>query len=598
MSGVEAGATIVGLVGFGLTSLKTIYQFISNVKDGPEKVRDLANDLKNLQAAYERIEALDDLPGFASSPSLTDLIKNCNESIGKLQKKIGKLQVRPNDKFHGIVWKRLKMAFNDDEIAQMLDALSGYVNKFTLEISVIELRLMHQNAGHMSQLVAGGERHFAMARQHHSILDKVEKDVGEFFPQIQQVQNGVDAVAVKITSMQSLSVRQSVGIAERLEKLETEVARMSLRNKAPVNDYGIHDTMWAVPLEETQNSTILASIRNLCGLVDRRERHIESDEAQDIIEDLETLLHDLNSSKSNCQRAFTSSVAMESLATEKELSRDIRRFRGILSSSTDVTLNHFITNQNSSAELVGKVNKSIQTWTQHKSQHGHWIISTQKRWRRNTFEDGDKTIQDSIASVLFKPKGSHSQFVIKATVQQFQRIHGFYSAAPSLTVSRIRPRSSRVFHCVRLGDMAGLLQLLASGEASLQDRDDRGASLLHYSFEQPKMSQFLIEHGADPDDIAQCDHLLSEMPWWAGEEYIAEAHSRVDNSCYEEVRLTEDRVASLGTSHLDESVKTWLSKSSVSSDMSDSSSVASLRDLRNTEVGFSEEVYENPWAEG
>ncbi|KAF4894025.1 hypothetical protein CGCF415_v012467 [Colletotrichum fructicola] len=48
----------------------------------------------------------------------------------------------------------------------------------------------------------------------------------------------------------------------------------------------------------------------------------------------------------------------------------------------------------------------------------------------------------------------------------------------------------------------------------------------------------------------------------------------------------------------DESVKTWLSKSSVSSDMSDSPSVASLQYLGNTEVGFSEEVYENPWAEG
>lgn len=86
------------------------------------------------------------------------------------------------------------------------------------------------------------------------------------------------------------------------------------------------------------------------------------------------------------------------------------------------------------------------------------------------------------------------------------------------------------------------------------------------------------------------DHLTQESD--------REAHCRVDNSCYEELRLTEGRVASLGTSHLDESVKTWLSKSSVSSDMSDSSSVASLQDLHNTEVGFSEEVYENPWAEG
>ncbi|KAI8300409.1 hypothetical protein K4K59_001595 [Colletotrichum sp. SAR11_240] len=47
----------------------------------------------------------------------------------------------------------------------------------------------------------------------------------------------------------------------------------------------------------------------------------------------------------------------------------------------------------------------------------------------------------------------------------------------------------------------------------------------------------------------------------------------------------------------EESVKTWLSKSSVSSDMSDSPSAASLQYLGNAEVGFSEEVYENPWAE-
>ncbi|KAF4475364.1 Palmitoyltransferase AKR1 [Colletotrichum fructicola Nara gc5] len=180
MSGVEAGATIVGLVGYGLTSLKTFYQFISNVKDGPEKVQDLANNLKSLQAAYERIQALGDLPGiFASSPSLTDLLKDCNENIERLQEKIGKLQVQPSDKFPGVVWKRLKMALNDDEIAQDLSILSSYVNKFTLEISVIELRLVHQNAGHMSQLVAGGERQMTMAKQQHTMLASREVGIGK-----------------------------------------------------------------------------------------------------------------------------------------------------------------------------------------------------------------------------------------------------------------------------------------------------------------------------------------------------------------------------------------------------------------------------------
>ncbi|KAK2777001.1 hypothetical protein CKAH01_12267 [Colletotrichum kahawae] len=380
MSGVEAGATIVGLVGFGLTSLKAFYQFISSVKDGPEKVRDLANDLRSLQAAYERIQALGDLPGiFASSPSLPDLLKDCNESIGKLQKKIGKLQVRPNDKFHGVVWKRLKMAFNDDDIAQALGVLSGYVGKFTLEIGVIELRLVHQNGRHMSQLVAGGERHLTMAKQQHSMLEKIGTDMNSFIPQIQQFENSMNTVAVKITSMQSLSPGQATEIIARLEKLESGFDSMSLQNKTPANKIAVDGNSWPVPQEETENPAILASIQNLCALVDRQERHIESDEAQDVI------------------------------------------------------------------------------------------------------EDGDNTFQDRIASVLFKPRGSHSHYVIKATVRQFQRMHGFYSFAPTVTVSRIRPRSSRVFQCVRFGDMTGLLQLLASGEASLQDRDDKGASLLHVS---------------------------------------------------------------------------------------------------------------------
>ncbi|KAL3305267.1 ankyrin repeat protein [Colletotrichum asianum] len=742
MSGVEAGATIVG---FGLTSLKTFYQFISNVKDGPERVRDLANDLKSLQAAYERIQALGDLPGiFASSLSLTDLLKDCNEHIERLQDKVGKLQVQPSDKFRGVVWKRLKMALNDVEIAQDLSILSSYVNKFMLEISVIEL----QNAGHMSQLVAGGERQITMARQQHSILDQVGKDVGEFFPQIKQVQNGVDAVAVKITNLQSLSVRQSIGIAERLEKLETVVARMSLRNKAPGNEFGIHDNIWPVPQEETENSAILASIQSLCGLVDRQERLVESDEAQDILEDLETLLEDIESSKTSKDRRMTQAHIAYFRAGGKEFARELRKFHGILSCSTAI-------NQNPSTTNRGKIIQSCHTLTQQESQHGVWLISTQRKWRSTLADEPDETLQESAASFVFRPTSWHWKVVIKVTVKQYQKVHGFYSLAPAVSVSRIRPRDSKVFSCVKSGEKRELVRLLASGQASLQDRDDKGATLLHYAFGQPAMCQYLIKHGADVDDVANVGHLLGvnasepeemlalwqsvlyngrkeidarddigrtslhylvyqirragwtseddrkslicliqngadihsrddaglsiwdaakknnkqgsyardmwdfvlaycgfhseveafarETPrhavyrqgWysradfeeiWKGMEHLcpyygdeasgldcasfisetpsssrrpyisdswASTSSSIDGSDIDQ--MTPDQQQDLSE---DESVKTWLSKPSVSSDMSDSPSAASLQYLGNAEVGFSEEVYENPWAEG
>ncbi|KAF0321895.1 hypothetical protein GQ607_010828 [Colletotrichum asianum] len=531
MSGVEAGATIVG---FGLTSLKTFYQFISNVKDGPERVRDLANDLKSLQAAYERIQALGDLPGiFASSLSLTDLLKDCNEHIERLQDKVGKLQVQPSDKFRGVVWKRLKMALNDVEIAQDLSILSSYVNKFMLEISVIELRLVHQNAGHMSQLVAGGERQITMARQQHSILDQVGKDVGEFFPQIKQVQNGVDAVAVKITNLQSLSVRQSIGIAERLEKLETVVARMSLRNKAPGNEFGIHDNIWPVPQEETENSAILASIQSLCGLVDRQERLVESDEAQDILEDLETLLEDIESSKTSKDRPLLDH------GVQIDARDDIGR-----------TSLHY---------LVYQIRRA--GWTSEDDRKS-LICLIQNGADIHSRDDAGLSIWD--AAKKNNKQGSYARDMWDFVLAYC----GFHSEVEAF--ARETPR-----HAV-----------YRQGWYSRADFEEIWKGMEH-----------LCPYYGDEASGLDCASFISETPSSSRRPYISDSwastSSSIDGSDIDQ--MTPDQQQDLSE---DESVKTWLSKPSVSSDMSDSPSAASLQYLGNAEVGFSEEVYENPWAEG
>ncbi|KAH9233556.1 hypothetical protein K456DRAFT_270507 [Colletotrichum gloeosporioides 23] len=109
--------------------------------------------------------------------------------------------------------------------------------------------------------------------------------------------------------------------------------------------------------------------------------------------------------------------------------------------------------------------------------------------------------------------------------------------------------------------------------------------------------EHLCPYYGDEASGLDCASFISETPSSSRRPYISDSWasttSSIDGSDIDQT--TPDQQQDLRE---EESVKTWRSKSSVSSDMSDSPSVASLQYLGNAEVGFSEEVYENPWAEG
>ncbi|KAL0942351.1 uncharacterized protein CTRU02_200237 [Colletotrichum truncatum] len=137
---MEVGASLVAFIGFGLASIKTSCQFVSSIKDGPEKLRDLGRVLASLRAAYEHTSSLGGSHGSTcSSQSLVHLIRQCNEDVSRFETKIGRLSIQPRDRMHGILWKRLKVAINEKDVAHMLSVMSGYLNALTLEISVIHL---------------------------------------------------------------------------------------------------------------------------------------------------------------------------------------------------------------------------------------------------------------------------------------------------------------------------------------------------------------------------------------------------------------------------------------------------------------------------
>ncbi|KAF6807990.1 hypothetical protein CSOJ01_07840 [Colletotrichum sojae] len=356
---MDAGASIIGFVGFGLASIKTFYEFVSSIRDGPEKARDLSQALASLQGAYEKTKSLNDLPGVScASPSLASLLERCNEDVAKFEKKIGKLRIQPQDKFHGVLWKKLKMALGEDDIAYALDIISGYVNDITLEIGLIDVRFSHQNSTGIAQVIAEGEKQsITMSRISEGVFQSVTK--------IQQVHEVVDALAAKAASISSMSLGQSAGIIERLAKLEDEMAKMRLQESVaqlqPSSARALEEAHGpAVRAEEAHHQgdksdgdgyhdNAALSVKRLCALLDRKDRHAESEEAQDILDNLDTLLQDLRSP--NVELIHHGAVGESSEVDNKAVLRDLRQFRGILNSSVEVSLNH---------ELPGKANHRLQ----------------------------------------------------------------------------------------------------------------------------------------------------------------------------------------------------------------------------------------------
>lgn len=127
-----------------------------------------------------------------------------------------------------------------------------------------------------------------------------------------------------------------------------------------------------------------------------------------------------------------------------------------------------------------------------------------------------------MATIKFVPSDPRLKAVIAASLHQRSTPYGFESLHPTISICAIIPDDSPVFLFVRRGDLNGLVNLFRQGKASLRDRDSRGTPLLHvgvltlcfllststdkkqYACQslRPEICEFLIENGADVDELA------------------------------------------------------------------------------------------------
>ena len=468
-AGMDGGASILAFVLCGLKSIKLIHGVISSVKDGPPKLSQLEGAISSL---HDQLEQMRDDPTLPTIPpnqteALKRLLERCNADIGYFEKKISKLSISDDEKLRGKLWKRLRLAFAEKDIPFMLAVISGHVDSLSLQANIRQTASL---AGISSQNA--------------------------------HIKEAVDSLVQKATEMPSISSTQATEISTGLAQL-TQLCGMlatKLTNTAqdePHNVSGARQERDSP--KKPEDSEILRGLEDLARLVDESERTIASEEAEDVVDALDSILRDMASKSQAISRVESRSTGIGSNgkleprqfkiiaahfvdALSIRLNSTSKSIHNLISCNAILTYVFQDRHHYSTAE--GTVRTQGMSFRRFEATYGTATLTSITRTKRQKTQKEIETSQADVrqeitTTVAFMTKNFGPKIFIKASAWRGSLADSCPSLAPCVSISWIRPNDSEVFRCIQDGRLDTLQQLLRDGMASLQDRDEYGASLLH-----------------------------------------------------------------------------------------------------------------------
>ncbi|KAF8866194.1 hypothetical protein BDZ45DRAFT_720337 [Acephala macrosclerotiorum] len=498
---MDAGASIIAFLSIGLQSVKVVYEFISAIKDGPSKLGDLQGAIESLESLLEQMY---NSPGLTTSPittsgSLLALVQRCVNDIQRFEAEIGRIYVPPKEKRCGKVWKRLKLAFKEKDIPYMTTVVTGHVNILSLHCNVRSMTTLRDMS--------------LQQREIEQTMIKVASDVAAMSSSTAQadmvacqseIHQTLTTMAPRVAEISTLSCRLDQ-LTQLCEQMNASIAHSPLHNnKMECRDQPGEVDAWSSGLSNHLNQ--------LFELLGEERRTIPTSNAGDMIELIEDLLGSVR--KSFLATSFTQEPL--SATNVKTLSRQLKQLAAHFTNASSINVN--LREMKDSIPSTGQVMGYESTETLIQSHHGSLAIN-KNIWRRSQSGRPGHKMSSAILwskekhtgiTLLIRGRAS-SGMLLKAGVKEAfsPQWRGQFTLMPSISLYRTIPSNSEVFECVRTGRLDQFIQLLNNGKASLRDRDEVGASLLHYASEagRREICVFLIDQGADIDDMASERHL-------------------------------------------------------------------------------------------
>lgn len=430
---LSTGASVVAFVGLALSSAKAIHDILSAVKDGPQTVKRLADEVKQLGDILVRLPQLQiNTINITDLADLASVSSQCNTDLSGFSAKLQRLSCSDGDRRVGRIWKRLKVAITEKDLDQMRDSVRYYIGILNIRVTLL------------------------MVTQVSSSTTQSATQSAEMIDILRQLQAGVRDQGMSMSAAPTTP-------ANRVEEITADTTAET----DPA----------AAKLEE--------SIDRLIALVKEKQCTVESDDAEQLIADLQTLLDSAQAKEPFLSaESPTDDQGISTVAREQNVLRELKLASSLIFSAPLISVN--------ATEMVETPKHMPCGFTLQQQRKrkvidigsGSLTVETNKRRRvcqgRNASTDVDGgSGRDFVAKILFRP--NNAQSLLSIYVCQGQILGGSFLGIPRLLLSNIIPKNSMVFTIAETGQVQELMALVAEGKASLQDRDQDGWSLLHVS---------------------------------------------------------------------------------------------------------------------
>lgn len=356
-----------------------IYDTISAVEDGPKHVKATAEKVLQFRGQLERVRQLCDGDDPSHAALLSD-VRQCVAEISAFSTKLQRLQVTPNERATGKIWKRLKTVFSEKDMEIISTRISQRIAQIGMHLDILarsvicrQTKLWMQLFAHISFASATSMQLKAEAAVSATTLQRIEQSTADHMDMASLhhgeviSQFGMMEALIKQTMAQVQKSVESVGAisvsrAEAMHQALAEIRQEQQRGPPTSADEHSFAALGAVrcggSLEREQAPTGLGntahqeidqsmaeSIERLGNLIHEKERTFDTfdgDSNEDDDETCESILEDLGNILTAAKH-FVRGLAESSASSSERhdylaAARSLNRFNKI-HGSRSLTLN-------------------------------------------------------------------------------------------------------------------------------------------------------------------------------------------------------------------------------------------------------------------
>ncbi|KAI9690147.1 MAG: hypothetical protein M1822_009108 [Bathelium mastoideum] len=554
MEAVGAVVSILSLVEGATACGKHLYEVVSSLKTASQQVASLASALRDLQGILFHLQNELNLANLdADFPDVRRVVSACYKDLLRYEILLDKITSISESTRAQQAWKKVRVLRKEKDIQQIHTEVIHHNTVLTFQLNVLQSSAIRLCRNKLTKLndtfsIESAQRSAILLEQG-SHLSTVNSSIASLEATTAgQIQAAFRSIMQTVKTSPHLSHSKGEDIHALLKSIQTQVGELST-HFTPAENIGKssqqNDLQHRTDQERYKDDAELTeSMYRLSQLAMNNAQDLHDDDAVTIIEDLARVLNSISKPHTDTSTVNSEKGKANGLQDKEAISdRELKRICGIVDASHSIGINKSAPRLTSA--LNGKITRKCEIRNTQTGSCEVAIMVHEKSYLGSDCsinkDHNQQKMTDATAKVKIVLKHSHPSTVLTAYLCQTRWEFGYSFLTPVISIGKVLPSTSLIFKVVQSGDVEGLQNLLSRRAGTLRDRNEAGCPLIHvrryqhisytsdiyvnqHATFQPRMCKFLIENGADIDEIVTGDTGIFRPPLFSKDTHVRLDH--------------------------------------------------------------------------